>query len=67
MNFVNWIVSHWSDVLAIIGGVVSVASVIVKLTPTTKDDSVLNAIIKVLAAVSIVNPDGSLIGSKEEK
>lgn len=67
MNFVNWIVSHWSDVLAIIGGLVSVASIIVKLTPTTKDDSVLNAIIKVLAAVSIVNPDGSLIGSKEEK
>lgn len=67
MNFVNWIVSHWADVLAIIGGVVSVASIIVKLTPTTKDDSVLNAIIKVLAAVSIVNPDGSLIGKKEVK
>lgn len=67
MNFVNWIVSYWADVLAIIGGVVSVASIIVKLTPTTKDDSVLNAIIKVLAAVSIVNPDGSLIGKKEEK
>lgn len=66
MSFVNWIVSHWDDVLAIVGGLVSVASIIVKLTPTTKDDSVLNAIIKVLAAVSIVNPDGSFIGKKEE-
>lgn len=67
MSFVNWIVSHWTDVLAIVGGLVSVASIIVKLTPTTKDDSVLNAIIKVLAAVSIVNPDGSFIGKKEVK
>lgn len=67
MSFVNWIVSHWTDVLAIVGGLVSVASIIVKLTPTSKDDSVLNAIIKVLAAVSIVNPDGSFIGKKEGK
>lgn len=67
MEFVNWIVEHWSDVLAIIGGVVSVATIIVKLTPTTKDDSVLNAIVKVLSALSLVNADGSFIGQKEGK
>lgn len=67
MGFVNWIVEHWSDVLAIIGGVVSVATIIVKLTPTAKDDTVLAAIVKVLAALSLVNPDGSFVGKKEGK
>lgn len=60
----TWIIEHWQDILAIIGGVVSVSTVIVKLTPTTKDDSVLNTIIKVLSALSLVNADGSFIGKK---
>lgn len=63
----NWIVEHWKDVLAVIGGVVSVASIIVKLTPTQKDDNVLAKIIKILAVIGIFNPDGSLIGRKEEE
>ncbi len=58
---------HWKDILAIIGGVVAVASVIVKLTPSTKDDTVLAKIIKILAALSLYNPDGSLVGKKEDK
>lgn len=62
----SWITAHWKDILAIIGGVVAVASVIVKLTPSTKDDSVLAKIIKILAALSLYNPDGSLVGKKEK-
>ena len=62
-----WIINHWKEILAIIGGVVTVASMIVKLTPTPKDDAVLAKIIKILAALSLFNPDGSLIGKKEEK
>lgn len=60
----EWIQAHWKDVLAIIGGVVSVCSIIVKLTPTTKDDTILAKIIKLLAIFGIFNPDGSLIGKK---
>lgn len=60
----EWIQAHWKDVLAIIGGVVSVCSIIVKLTPTTKDDAILAKIIKLLAIFGIFNPDGSLIGKK---
>ena len=64
---INWVQANWKDVLAIIGGVVTVASIIVKLTPTQKDDTVLEKIIKILSALSLFNPDGSLVGKKEEK
>ena len=63
---INWIQAHWKDILAIIGGVVTVASLIVKLTPTQKDDTVLAKIIKILAALGLFNPDGSIVGKKVE-
>ena len=62
---VNWLFEHWDDVLAIIGGIVTVMSIIVKLTATEKDDTVWAKILKVLAALSLVNPDGSVIGKKK--
>lgn len=64
-QLINWCTQHWQDVLAIIGGVVSVATVIVKLTPTQKDDAVLGKIIAVLSALSLVNTDGSFAGVKK--
>lgn len=57
----EWIHNNWKDILAIIGGVVTVASIIVKLTPTQKDDAVWAKVIKVLSALSLFNPDGSLV------
>lgn len=62
---VNWLFEHWDDILAIIGGIVTVVSIIVKLTATEKDDTVWAKILKVLAALSLVNPDGSVIGKKK--
>lgn len=61
-----WIQEHWKDILAIIGGVVTVASIIVRLTKSDKDDKALSVIIKILVALSLYNPDGSLIGYKKE-
>lgn len=61
----NWLFEHWNDILAIIGGIVAVVSIIVKLTATEKDDTVWAKILKVLAALSLVNPDGSVIGKKK--
>lgn len=58
----EWISAHWDDMLAIIGGVVLVVSTVVKLTATDKDDTVWAKVLKVLSALSLVNPDGSLIG-----
>ena len=42
----TWIIEHWADLLAIYGGLVAVSSVIVKLTPSTKDNEFLDKIIK---------------------
>lgn len=57
---INWIQANGKDILAIIGGIVTVASIIVKLTPTPKDNKVLEFLIKVLSAFGIFNPDGSI-------
>lgn len=41
--------------LEIFGAVVALASLIVKLTPTTKDDAILAKVVKVLDFLSVVN------------
>lgn len=58
----EWLQTNWDDVLAIIGGVVVVVSTVVKLTATDKDDTVWAKVLKVLSALSLVNPDGSVTG-----
>jgi len=50
----DWIVENYKDILAWIGGIVSAASIIVKLTPTTKDDGVIDFVIKILDYFSVV-------------
>lgn len=62
----EWIQTNGKDILAIIGGVVSVVSIIVKLTPTSQDDRLLGRVIKVLSALSLCNADGSFIGAREK-
>ena len=52
---INFIQNHYDELLAIIGGVVSIATIIVKLTPTDKDNKVLEKIINFLAKFSIIN------------
>ena len=41
----GWLVAHSAELVAIYLGLIGVASIIVKLTPTLKDDTVLKAII----------------------
>lgn len=55
MDIINWIMAHWMDIGAIIAGVVAVASLVVKLTPTPKDDAILAKVIKVMNALAL-NP-----------
>lgn len=66
MEIITWLKANWESILAIIGGVVSVATIIVKLTPTPKDDNALATLIRVLSIFSLVNPDGSFIGRKDD-
>jgi Na+-transporting NADH:ubiquinone oxidoreductase subunit NqrC len=63
----DWIMEHWKDILAIIGAAVSLATLIVSITPTQKDDALLAKIIKILAAIGLLNPDKSFIGTKKEE
>ena len=49
------IIMNAETILAWVGGIVSCASIIVKLTPTTKDDSVLEKVINFLDYFSVVN------------
>ncbi len=62
----NWITQHYDEVLQIIGAVVALATLVVKLTPTQKDDAFLAKVIKILSAFSLCNADGSFIGRKAE-
>lgn len=55
MEVLTFIQNHYDELLAIIGGVVSIATIIVKLTPTDKDNKVLKKIINFLAKFSIIN------------
>lgn len=43
-----WILAHWEDVLATYGFVVGLCTTIVKMTPSTKDDTIWGNIVKVL-------------------
>ena len=62
----NFITQHYDEVLQIVGAVVALATLIVKLTPTQKDDTLLAKIITVLSALSLCNADGSFIGKRAE-
>lgn len=51
---IDWILSHWVDVLAVYGAVVAICSTIIKLTPSVKDDAVWAKILKFLDLFSTV-------------
>lgn len=62
----SFIAEHLDEMLQIFGAAVALITLIVKFTSTDKDDTVWAKILKVLAALSLVNPDGSIIGKKED-
>lgn len=53
MQIWNWITANWQEIVAALGGVVLAARVIVKLTPTPADDSVLEKIVNFLKTVGL--------------
>lgn len=61
----DWITAHYHEVLEVFGAVVAVISLIVKLFATEKTQGVWAKILKVLATLSLVNPDGSIVGKKD--
>ena len=63
---IQFITQHYDEVLQIIGAIVALATLVVKLTPTQKDDNVLAKIIKILSALSLCNVDGTFIQQEEK-
>ena len=55
MEIVKWFVTNWVDVAQVIAMVIGVASIIVKLTPTLKDDAILLPIVKFIGKYIALN------------
>lgn len=55
VDVVEWIKVHALELWGIWGAIITIASIIVKLTPSQKDDSIFNIIIKILNALAL-NP-----------
>lgn len=45
----DWVLANWDDIMLIITGIITVASIIARLTPTPKDDDFISNIIRVLS------------------
>ncbi|MBN9348933.1 MAG: hypothetical protein J0I48_22485 [Devosia sp.] len=48
----TWVVAHLSEIVNIVFAVYAVAALIVKLTPTPKDDAILAGVYKALTVVA---------------
>jgi hypothetical protein len=51
----EWLQSHWTEIVQVITGLVTLASIIVRWTPTIKDDNWLLAIVKFLGKYVALN------------
>ena len=63
---ISWLQANWGNVLQVFGAVVGAVSIFMKLFATEKTQGVWAKILKVLACLSLVNPDGSIIGKAEK-
>jgi len=48
MNFINYIIENKEELIAIVGSVVALASLVAALTPTPKDDSWIGKAYKIV-------------------
>jgi len=52
---IEWIIANWGEVAQGIAAIIGVASIIVKLTPTLKDDNILLPIVKFIGKFIALN------------
>ena len=53
MAALTWVIEHWKELVAAVGAAIVLARLIVKLTPTPKDDSALEKIVNFLKAIGL--------------
>lgn len=51
----KWIIENWTEIAQVIAYVIAVASVVVKITPTMKDDNIILPLIKFLSKFIALN------------
>ena len=52
-NILSWVTENLASIVAVAGAVVMLARVVVKLTPTPADDSVLEKVVSFLRTVGL--------------
>lgn len=57
MNIISYITAHWTDISAALFLFVATCRIIVKLTPTPKDDTALEAVVDFLKHLGLVVKD----------
>lgn len=67
--FINFIKENWTEFLAAWGGIVTLASLIVRFTPSKKDDAVWEIILRVLNALALnpTQPDPQKVKEEVKK
>lgn len=55
MGIVGWVQANWGQIASAIAMIIGAASIIVKLTPTLKDDNILLPIVKFLGKYIALN------------
>lgn len=55
MSIYNWFVAHMAEITTLVAYIIATASVIVKLTPTLKDDDALKGVIKFVGKYIALN------------
>jgi len=63
MEIFTWIQDNWQGILQVVTGLVTVASIVVRWTPTLKDDTWLLAVVKFLGKYVALNrstPDDAI-------
>jgi cytochrome c len=55
MAIYNWFVAHMAEITTLVAYVIATASVVVKLTPTLKDDDALKGVIKFVGKYIALN------------
>jgi len=68
-GIIEWIKANWGSIVSAVCGVILVSSIVVGLTPSTKDDGVVRKIINFLDNFSLVKTadDKELIRQAESK
>lgn len=60
----DWIMEHWVEIGAGFGLIMGLARIVVKITPTPKDDKVLEGLVKLLKTLALHVDD---LGPKDSR